>query len=43
MYVLYTIQVLDSCINKKVSGYDQETVKHFAPIGQKQYEKFVKT
>ena len=33
----YQIKVI-----KKVIGYDQETMKLWAPIDQKQYEKFVK-
>ena len=42
LHTLNTNKVADSCINKKVSEYDQETMKQLAPISQKQYEKFVK-
>ena len=35
-------EVENSCINKNVSEYDQETMKQLAPIGQKLYEKLRK-
>ena len=43
MYALYTSINSGQLYIKKVNGYDQKTMKQLAPIGQKQYEKFVKT
>ena len=40
-YPLNTKEEADSCLNK-TSEYDKETMKQLAPVGQKQYEKFVK-